>query len=87
MTPAFEWAKEPRSNGRRLVVASKTGSVHALSVRKRFGRQITLCGRALEPGWEDPRPLRDSEIGARLLSCGQCKAILEEPESFRGRPA
>jgi len=84
MSPAGEWAKEPHSNGRRLVVTSRTGALHALSTRRRFGARITLCGRAVEPGWSDPTPNR---LGTKALSCGQCLAILEEPQAFRGRPA
>ena len=82
MSPAGEWAKEPRTPYRRLVVKSKTGSLHAVSTRHRFGRQITLCGRVIEVGWSTPTGNR---LEGKALDCGQCKAILEEPESFRGR--
>lgn len=76
MTPAGEWATETRTPYRRLVVSARTGATHALSKRRRFGHRITLCGRPVESGWSEPRPVSEG----RVVGCGQCLRILEEGE-------
>jgi hypothetical protein len=61
-------------SGRR--VASSSLKVHAVGVRRRFGRRLTVCGREIDARYGE-RPDTAS------VTCGQCLAFSSGSEVTR----